>query len=139
MQRVGATSVTCSSPAHSPPAAQPTGGSAVVPVSLNTSLALRHEMVSANHRVGPAVVSSRSNLGLGSGVIHNANGVVLTNAHVVDGASGITVSLTDGRHFTGKVLSASGDGPGRPVVDPAAMVGQMAANAPAAASRRAAR
>src|SRR5436190_18415310 len=36
--------------------------------------------------VGPAVVSVRTNIGLGSGVIYDANGYVLTNEHVVDQA-----------------------------------------------------
>jgi Do/DeqQ family serine protease len=42
--------------------------------------------------------------GLGSGVIVSPDGRILTNAHVVDGAVSVRVSLTDGREFTGKVL-----------------------------------
>lgn len=42
--------------------------------------------------------------GTGSGFIIKADGLVLTNAHVVDGASNVTVTLKDGREFTGKVL-----------------------------------
>lgn len=42
--------------------------------------------------------------GTGSGFIVKADGLVLTNAHVVDGASSVTVTLKDGREFTGKVL-----------------------------------
>jgi S1-C subfamily serine protease len=42
--------------------------------------------------------------GTGSGFIIKADGLVLTNAHVVDGASSVTVTLKDGREFTGKVL-----------------------------------
>src|SRR3954454_14320426 len=45
--------------------------------------------------VGPAVVSVRTNLGLGSGVIYDTNGYVLTNEHVVDNAQSITVGLVD--------------------------------------------
>jgi len=44
--------------------------------------------------------------GTGSGFIIKADGLVLTNAHVVDGADTVTVTLKDGRDFTGKVLGA---------------------------------
>lgn len=42
---------------------------------------------------------SRPAIGLGSGVIINASGIVLTNNHVVEGADEITVVLADGRQF----------------------------------------
>ncbi|WP_454727319.1 MULTISPECIES: DegQ family serine endoprotease [Cupriavidus] len=42
--------------------------------------------------------------GLGSGFIVNADGLILTNAHVVDGAQEVTVKLTDRREFKAKVL-----------------------------------
>ena len=44
--------------------------------------------------------------GLGSGFILSADGYVLTNAHVVEGADDITVTLTDKREFKGKVIGA---------------------------------
>jgi Do/DeqQ family serine protease len=42
--------------------------------------------------------------GVGSGVIMTADGTILTNNHVVDGATHVDVSLTDGRTFTAKVV-----------------------------------
>ena len=42
--------------------------------------------------------------GLGSGFIVSADGVILTNAHVVDGADEVTVKLTDKREFKAKVV-----------------------------------
>jgi serine protease Do len=42
--------------------------------------------------------------GVGSGFIVSADGFVLTNAHVVDGATEVTVRLTDKREFKAKVV-----------------------------------
>lgn len=42
-------------------------------------------------------------MGLGSGVIIDPEGYILTNQHVVDEASKITVTLSDGRQFKGEV------------------------------------
>jgi len=43
-------------------------------------------------------------LGEGSGFIVNRDGIILTNAHVVDDAQKVTVKLTDRREFEAKVL-----------------------------------
>jgi serine protease Do len=44
--------------------------------------------------------------GQGSGFIVAADGLILTNAHVVDGAQEVTVKLTDRREFRAKVVGA---------------------------------
>ena len=44
--------------------------------------------------------------GHGSGFIVSADGLILTNAHVVQGAKEVTVKLTDRREFRAKVLGA---------------------------------
>ena len=44
--------------------------------------------------------------GQGSGFIVEAGGVILTNAHVVEGADEVRVRLTDRREFKGRVLGA---------------------------------
>jgi serine protease Do len=52
---------------------------------------------------GPGRPESRS---LGSGFIISADGYILTNAHVVEGADEINVKLTDKRDFKAKVIGA---------------------------------
>jgi serine protease Do len=42
--------------------------------------------------------------GVGSGFIIDSNGLILTNAHVVEGATNIYVTLTDKREFKAKLL-----------------------------------
>jgi len=44
--------------------------------------------------------------GMGSGFVVSPDGYIVTNAHVVDGASEVTVKLTDRREFTAKVVGA---------------------------------
>jgi len=53
---------------------------------------------------GPRPPRGNPQLGLGSGVIIAADGVLLTNNHVVEGASDIEVQLSDGRQVRAKLL-----------------------------------
>jgi len=60
-------------------------------------------------RFGPQFQGPQNNpqqlvRGLGSGFIVSPDGLILTNAHVVDNATEVTVKLTDRREFKAKVL-----------------------------------
>jgi len=44
--------------------------------------------------------------GVGSGVIYDKAGYILTNSHVVDGADKLTVALPDGRSFDGQLVGS---------------------------------
>src|SRR3989454_10231984 len=91
-----------------PPSAQPTDAELLDAYSA--------AVVSVVDAVGPAVVSVRTNAragrrsgaGAGSGVILAPDGYILTNSHVVHGATELEVSLTDGRRFA---ASLTGDDP----------------------------
>jgi serine protease Do len=52
----------------------------------------------------PPEESEQIERGTGSGFIFDANGLVMTNRHVVNGADQVTVLLKDGRQFQGEVL-----------------------------------
>ncbi len=81
------------------------------PVAINESSAV----IAAAASVSPAVVKltvtaqgtdpfgTGQSEGVGSGVIYDANGWILTNKHVVNGATKITVELKDGRTFDGRI------------------------------------
>ncbi|WP_370521500.1 trypsin-like peptidase domain-containing protein [Synechococcus sp. LTW-R] len=102
-------------------------------------------VVNAVDKVGPAVVridtvrrvvnpmgglfgsgpSVQQQQGQGSGFITRSDGVILTNAHVVEGTNEVGVTLPDGRNFKGKVLGSD------PITD-VAVVKVAAANLPVA-------
>jgi serine protease Do len=44
---------------------------------------------------------------IGSGIIFNRDGYIVTNAHVVEGATKIKIILTDGRQFDGDLIGTS--------------------------------
>lgn len=52
----------------------------------------------------PDMPSTRVERGTGSGFIIDRSGLILTNAHVVEGASDVTVTLKDGREIRGQVM-----------------------------------
>ncbi len=52
----------------------------------------------------PQAPSKQYERGLGSGVIIRPDGFILTNNHVIDGATDITVTMLDKREFKAKVI-----------------------------------
>jgi S1-C subfamily serine protease len=86
--------------------AQATPNSPVVATTANAATAPAGSVAAVAQQVGPAVVSVRTDQGLGSGVVYDPSGLILTNAHVVAGAQSITIGMVDGRHFAGKVVGS---------------------------------
>jgi serine protease Do len=58
------------------------------------------------NRANPRGNQSRRETALGSGVIVNADGHIITNHHVVDGADDISVDLNDHRTFEAKLVGS---------------------------------
>lgn len=52
----------------------------------------------------PNIPNEQIQRGLGSGFVVSSDGLILTNAHVVDGSDKVTVTLKDGRTFEGEVM-----------------------------------
>ncbi len=92
---------------------------AAVTAASSSSAATRalDPVVSVAAAVTPAVVTITTDIavggrfggtgvGVGSGVIYAADGYILTNAHVVEGARSLTVTLSDGRVLPATVVVA---------------------------------
>src|SRR4029079_19175165 len=64
-----------------------------------------HAFVKVVGRVRPSVVEISTQDGLGSGVVYDGEGNIVTNAHVVSGASRVHVTLACGRTCLGAVVA----------------------------------
>jgi S1-C subfamily serine protease len=95
-------------PSATPLSPLPTaGGSGAPQIDANDAITL------AAQKVSPSVVtitvkngggaSPQPDEGIGSGIIYDSNGFVLTNRHVVTDATDVTVELNDGRTVDGTV------------------------------------
>ena len=92
---------------------------AIVEVPTDDELldAYSRSVIGAVDLVGPAVVKldvatarrGRRGMGSGSGLIFTPDGLVLTNAHVVEHAERIEVHLADGRRFEGRAIGEDPD------------------------------
>jgi serine protease Do len=105
-------------PQATSPAAAPQPAATVAPITNLGGYATAIRQVAA--AVRPAVVQITNEqaqpgqfnqpftvpAGVGSGVIYDNQGHILTNDHVIAGAQRLLVSLPDGRSFTGKLIGA---------------------------------
>src|SRR2546421_6753324 len=85
----------CSASAAAP-AASPT----------TSSFKLQSEYVKLVQDVGPSVVLIESNVGLGSGIIFDAQGDIVTNNHVVAGSPSFLVVLSNGKQYQGSLVGS---------------------------------
>src|SRR6202034_2444349 len=77
--------------AHGPPAAHGTAVAQGTAAGQGTAAAMQAAFVSAIRRVLPSVVEIRTSSGLGSGVVFDSSGDIVTNAHVVGRATRMQV------------------------------------------------
>jgi S1-C subfamily serine protease len=81
--------------------AAPAPSSTVVSASAE---ALQQQFVQVVRKVGPSVVLIRTSQGLGSGVVFDAKGDIVTNNHVVAGSNNFQVTSADGRQYTARLV-----------------------------------
>ncbi len=79
------------------PVAQAAGGPAILQ-------ALQNQYVAVVRRVAPTVVQIETDEGLGSGIVYDRKGHIVTNAHVVGTATTFRVTFANGRLYTGTLV-----------------------------------
>ena len=84
-------------PTTTVPVEVPSAPAAVIPDTLEPVAAIAAQ-------VGPAVVQLETDTGVGSGVIYDPSGLILTAAHVVEGATTVSVRLSDGSAVEGTIV-----------------------------------
>ena len=78
-----------------------TGSGAVPP-----GLALQGAIVKVVQSVSPSVVQIQDQVGLGSGIVLDAAGYIVTNNHVVTGAKSLTVTTSNGNRYPAKLVGS---------------------------------
>jgi S1-C subfamily serine protease len=72
----------------------------------SSSFKLQSEYVKLVQDVGPSVVLIETNVGLGSGIIFDAQGDIVTNNHVVAGSQSFLVVLSNGKQYQGTLVGS---------------------------------
>jgi len=92
-------------PQAAPGTLPPASVNAVVRQVMPAVVQIANEQVVADELDQPAAQQQ----GIGSGLIYDPRGYVLTNHHVVAGAQSLTVALPDGRRFEGTLVGGDRD------------------------------
>jgi len=70
------------------------------------ALALQDQQVAVIAAVKASVVQIETSQGLGSGIVYDSNGDVVTNSHVVGSATTFTVTLSNGKAYPGTLVGS---------------------------------
>jgi putative serine protease PepD len=79
-------------------------GKAASSSSLPSALALQNTFASVYSKVSPSVVQIETSEGLGSGIVFDSKGDIVTNDHVVGNAKTFTVTTSTGRRLKGTLV-----------------------------------
>jgi len=79
----------------------PTGSPAA-----SQAVALQDAFIAVVERVRPSVVQIQTESGLGSGIVFDGQGDIVTNNHVVAGATTIEITTAEGKRFSGTLLGS---------------------------------
>jgi putative serine protease PepD len=74
--------------------------------SHSPAAAVEQQFVAVVRQTQPQVVQIQTDSGLGSGVIFDAEGHIVTNAHVVGAATQLLVTMADGRRFDARLVGS---------------------------------
>jgi putative serine protease PepD len=81
-----------------------TGAGAVHPSPAN---GVQTKFISVVKTVSPQVVELQTSEGLGSGIVYDRRGDIVTNAHVVGNAQTVAIRLSDGSKHSGTVVGSA--------------------------------
>jgi len=84
------------SPATVPATVKPPGG----------VIAFQDAIISVVHSLSPSVVQIENAQGLGSGIVFDTNGDIVTNNHVVAGGGPYTVTTSTGKRYSAKLVGS---------------------------------
>jgi putative serine protease PepD len=70
------------------------------------ALALQNAVVQVVQSVSPSVVQIEDQTGLGSGIVFDAAGNIVTNNHVITGAKSFTVTTSSGKRYPAKLVGS---------------------------------
>jgi putative serine protease PepD len=79
-----------------------TSSSATSSGAVTPGLVLQGSIVEVVQSVSPSVVQIEDQTGLGSGVVLDSAGYIVTNNHVVTGAKTLTVTTSDGKRYAAR-------------------------------------
>ncbi len=106
----GASTAATTTPAGSAPPGSTGAGSSVPsaapggPGATGTAGQLQQQFVSIVAKVNPSVVVIETSQGLGSGVVFDTKGDIVTNAHVADASRTFTVTTAGGKSLKGSLV-----------------------------------
>jgi len=69
-------------------------------------VALQRSFVNVVQTVSPSVVQIEDQIGLGSGIVFDSTGDIVTNNHVVSGGKSFTVTTSTGKRYPAKLVGS---------------------------------